>query len=404
MRACPNWRARSATTRSAAAVELWGERLAGAIVAIGNAPTALFHLLERLDATARRARPPSSPSPSASSAPPNPRQALIDARLGIPFITLRGRRGGSALAAAAVNALLLGARDRMSRWLTIIGIGEDGLDRPDARRPHADRAARRCSSAASAISPWCRTAPPSGCPGPRRCQLTIDEILKRRERPRGRAGDRRSPVVRHRRHACCAPCRAEETLDPAGRLGLRARLRAPRLAAGRGRVPDAPWPLLRLAQRRRRARREAAAAEPRRRHAAGRGAGADARSAMAPAASSCSSIWAAPTSGSWPASPRAGAPARSPLSTRSPSNALPGPGCRRARPRARPARRRLPPRRPAHQARGARGDAWPPWRRCRASCCGTSAPAAARSPSSGCAPPHARAPIADRARRRAAAP
>jgi precorrin-8X/cobalt-precorrin-8 methylmutase len=96
------------TTRSAAAVELWAERLAGAVVTIGNAPTALFHLLERL---ARDA-----PRPAAIIAFPvgfvgaaESKQALIEARLGVPFVTLKGRRGGSALAAAAVNALLIGA-------------------------------------------------------------------------------------------------------------------------------------------------------------------------------------------------------------------------------------------------------------------------------------------------------
>jgi len=96
------------TTRSAAAVELWAERLAGAVIAIGNAPTALFHLLERLGEGA--------PRPAAILAFPvgfvgaaESKQALIDARLDVPFLTLKGRRGGSALAAAAVNALLVGA-------------------------------------------------------------------------------------------------------------------------------------------------------------------------------------------------------------------------------------------------------------------------------------------------------
>jgi len=92
------------TTRSAAAVELWADRLDGAVIAIGNAPTALFHLLERL----RQA----GPRPAAILAFPvgfvgaaESKQALIDARPGIPYLTLKGRRGGSALAAAAVNAL-----------------------------------------------------------------------------------------------------------------------------------------------------------------------------------------------------------------------------------------------------------------------------------------------------------
>jgi precorrin-8X/cobalt-precorrin-8 methylmutase len=93
------------TTRSAAAVELWSERLDGAVIAIGNAPTALFHLLERLQTDDSR--------PAAIFAFPvgfvgaaESKQALIDAVLKVPFLTLTGRRGGSALAAAAVNALL----------------------------------------------------------------------------------------------------------------------------------------------------------------------------------------------------------------------------------------------------------------------------------------------------------
>jgi precorrin-8X/cobalt-precorrin-8 methylmutase len=93
------------TTRSAAAVDLWTDRLDGAVVAIGNAPTALFHLLERLQQ--------GGPQPAAIFAFPvgfvgavESKQALIDAQLDIPYLTLKGRRGGSALAAAAVNALL----------------------------------------------------------------------------------------------------------------------------------------------------------------------------------------------------------------------------------------------------------------------------------------------------------
>ena len=96
------------TTRSAAAVELWAGRLAGAVVAIGNAPTALFHLLEKLE------REPQRPAavlafPVGFVGAAESKQALIDARLGVPFLTLKGRRGGSALAAAAANALLIGA-------------------------------------------------------------------------------------------------------------------------------------------------------------------------------------------------------------------------------------------------------------------------------------------------------
>jgi precorrin-8X/cobalt-precorrin-8 methylmutase len=92
------------STRSAAAVDLWGERLDGALVAIGNAPTALFRLIERIDLDGYR--------PAAILAFPvgfvgaaESKALLVEAGLGIPYITLGGRRGGSALAAAAVNAL-----------------------------------------------------------------------------------------------------------------------------------------------------------------------------------------------------------------------------------------------------------------------------------------------------------
>ena len=91
------------TTRSAAAVELWGERLGGAVVAIGNAPTALFRLLELLADGA--------PRPAAILAFPvgfvgamESKEALI-AHADVPYLTLPGRRGGSAMAAAAVNAI-----------------------------------------------------------------------------------------------------------------------------------------------------------------------------------------------------------------------------------------------------------------------------------------------------------
>lgn len=93
-----------ATTRSAAAVELWRPHLAGAVVAIGNAPTALYRLLELLaDGAPRPAAILGFPVGFVGAA--ESKQALIDTDLGIPYLTLRGRRGGSALAAAAVNAL-----------------------------------------------------------------------------------------------------------------------------------------------------------------------------------------------------------------------------------------------------------------------------------------------------------
>jgi precorrin isomerase len=95
------------TTRSAAAVELWRPDMEGAIVAIGNAPTALFRLLELLiDGAPRPAVLLAFPVGFVGAA--ESKQALIDTGLGVPYLTLRGRRGGSALAAAAVNALAPG--------------------------------------------------------------------------------------------------------------------------------------------------------------------------------------------------------------------------------------------------------------------------------------------------------
>jgi len=92
-------------TRSATAVELWKPYLEGAIVAIGNAPTALFHLLELLDA--------GFPKPGVILGFPvgfvgaaESKAALAADSRGVPFVTLYGRRGGSAIAAAAVNALI----------------------------------------------------------------------------------------------------------------------------------------------------------------------------------------------------------------------------------------------------------------------------------------------------------
>ena len=93
-----------APTRSAAAIDLWAPALGGAVVAIGNAPTALFRLIERLaEGVAKPAVILAFPVGFIGAA--ESKQALIDANLGVPYLTLRGRRGGSALAAAAVNGL-----------------------------------------------------------------------------------------------------------------------------------------------------------------------------------------------------------------------------------------------------------------------------------------------------------
>ncbi|WP_342071863.1 precorrin-8X methylmutase [Yoonia algicola] len=94
-------------TRSAAAVELWRDRIEGAVVAIGNAPTALFHLLELLDA--------GWPKPAVILGFPvgfigaaESKAELAANPRGCDYVALRGRRGGSAMASAAVNALAAG--------------------------------------------------------------------------------------------------------------------------------------------------------------------------------------------------------------------------------------------------------------------------------------------------------
>lgn len=92
------------TTRSAAGVELWADRLAGAVLAIGNAPTALFRLLELLDEGAPRpVAVLGGPVGFVGSA--QCKQELIARPRGMSYLVVRGRRGGSAMAAAAVNAI-----------------------------------------------------------------------------------------------------------------------------------------------------------------------------------------------------------------------------------------------------------------------------------------------------------
>jgi precorrin-8X/cobalt-precorrin-8 methylmutase len=96
--------AQNGTTRSAAALELWTDRLAGAVVAIGNAPTALFHLLDMIDGGAQK------PAvilgiPVGFVGAAESKEALAAGSHGVPFIIVRGRSGGSAMTAAAINAL-----------------------------------------------------------------------------------------------------------------------------------------------------------------------------------------------------------------------------------------------------------------------------------------------------------
>jgi precorrin-8X/cobalt-precorrin-8 methylmutase len=96
--------ARHGTTRSAAGVELWADRLGGAVLAIGNAPTALFRLLELVDdGAAAPVAVLGGPVGFVGSA--QSKQELIGDRRGMAYLLVRGRRGGSAMAAAAVNAI-----------------------------------------------------------------------------------------------------------------------------------------------------------------------------------------------------------------------------------------------------------------------------------------------------------
>lgn len=100
----PELAARMGTTRSAAALELWRDRMGGAVVAVGNAPTALFRLLEMIEEGA--------PRPAAVIGVPvgfigaaESKEALAEHPSGLEHLIVRGRRGGSAIAAAALNAI-----------------------------------------------------------------------------------------------------------------------------------------------------------------------------------------------------------------------------------------------------------------------------------------------------------
>ena len=100
----PGHAAKLGTTRSAAAIDFWRDRIEGAVVAIGNAPTALFHLLERLDQ--------GWPKPAIIIGVPvgfvgaaESKDELVRDCRGVPYFVVTGRQGGSALAVAAINAI-----------------------------------------------------------------------------------------------------------------------------------------------------------------------------------------------------------------------------------------------------------------------------------------------------------
>ncbi|MBY4130367.1 precorrin-8X methylmutase [Rhodococcus fascians] len=100
----PNLAREMGTTRTAAALELWGDKLGGAVVAIGNAPTALFHLMEMLaDGAPKPAAIVGGPVGFIGAA--ESKEDLISADLGVEYLVVRGRRGGSPITVAAVNAI-----------------------------------------------------------------------------------------------------------------------------------------------------------------------------------------------------------------------------------------------------------------------------------------------------------
>jgi len=100
----PTLASSTGTTRSAAALELWRDRLAGSVVAIGNAPTALFRLLEMIaDGAPRPAAVLGIPVGFIGAA--ESKDALAANELGLEYLVVRGRRGGSAITAAALNAI-----------------------------------------------------------------------------------------------------------------------------------------------------------------------------------------------------------------------------------------------------------------------------------------------------------
>ena len=97
--------ARLGTTKTAAAVELWRPHLAGAVVAIGNAPTALFHLLEIVEEDPELAPAAVLGIPVGFIGAAESKRALADNTLDLDYLVVHGRRGGSAVTVAAVNAL-----------------------------------------------------------------------------------------------------------------------------------------------------------------------------------------------------------------------------------------------------------------------------------------------------------
>ena len=259
----------SGTTRSAAALELWRDRLDGAVVAIGNAPTALFHLLDMIDAGA--------PRPAAVLGIPvgfigaaESKEALAAHATGLEYLVVRGRRGGSAITAAAVNAIASESGDDLAGRSASDGAAVrrrprpgrpgagDGQGRPAHRRGRRDRLPQR--PARPLDRPPHRRAVPArrsdrgaaGLPGhhrdhrpSRRLPGRDRRVLRRGRRAAGRA-PRRRPRRRRARRGRPALLRLLHAHAQAAGRPLRGRGRAgrhldqrrvgrPRAAAGRAR-------------------------------------------------------------------------------------------------------------------------------------------------------------------------
>ena len=316
----PASRAALGTTRSAAAVELWRPHLAGAVVAIGNAPTALFHLLEADRRRRAQARRWCWDFPVGFVGAAEAKAALAENRV---RAFLMSRCPGGAAAARWPRRRSTRWRcgdEAMSAWLAVVGLGEDGLGRPRARRARARRRAPRRWSAARAISHWCPRAGPSASSGGARSRPAsptsrrargrrvvvlasgdpmcygVGAMLARALRARGddRAAGSRAPS-RSRRRASSGRSRiASRCRCMAARSTSCAFIWRPARASSRS-APTATRP-------RARPRFCARRAGVRRR-------------------SPCSSIWAARASADSTAPPRIGARRASPISISSPSNA-----------------------------------------------------------------------------------
>ena len=222
----------------AAQVELWKPFLPGSVVAIGNAPTALFRLLEIIAEDLSRMPAAILGFPVGFVGAAESKDALHEAGHDVPYITLLGRRGGSAMASAAVNALA-GRSAMTERWLSVVGIGEDGLDGLTPRA-HAGRRRRRPGRRRQALCHAARRRT-------RKADLaaTADRSDAADRRP---AGNARSACWRPAIRCSSASASPWRSTSPPTRwrscrhLGVFVGRRAPRLGAGRRRTADPARP------------------------------------------------------------------------------------------------------------------------------------------------------------------